>query len=60
VTEIKETSIPAAVFEIPAGFEELKMEMPAEEEGQGDGAKPAMPAIPFNKIFGGKRPPAAE
>jgi hypothetical protein len=60
VTEIKETSVPASAFEIPAGFKELKMEMPTDEEGQGDATKAGAPAIPFNKIFGGKRPATAE
>lgn len=54
VTEIKEGAVPASVFKIPEDYEELKMEMPAEEGGEGGASKSAVPAIPFDKIFGGK------
>lgn len=60
VTEIKESAIPASTFEIPAGYEEIKMEMPAMEEGQDKGAKSSVPAIPFNKMFRGKAPASEE
>jgi hypothetical protein len=54
VTSIKEGAVPASAFKIPDGYEELKMEIPADEGEAGGSSDSAAPAIPFDKIFGGK------